>query len=444
MNLTSIKLCKAVNVCWNIQDKQLELSKYLLEGSVIPSTRDPYFTNLSGMRENYAFVWNPIQFTKHNRSDKELAIAILEEQPALIMKRYFASNTMHLLHDEILPGLATILHHDNLRGKIVDRLIVTLDDIGPSDTDIMMTWLGQFWDIDRLQANIRFKNGFKPTEKLDYVCFKEAYVGMDSLSTSWYHYGFEMSQGPIEGIDRDLVGRNVRSAIEWIKDQIYKIFDVSEAKVIEADVIKALNLLKSNSKSEGSNDKTPTKGPVILIASRTKTRLILNEPELMQKLKEAFPSASEISFIRQEETEIEELIVKLSTATILIGMHGALLALAAFLPPGAILIEMFPFGIPVNNYQPYKTLAELPEMKIKYGAWVNTREEEPFNVGHEERPIYSGGLKGFPDSYKNGVKFTKTVPPHRCCYSPFWLFRIFQDTVVNPEEVIQLIKYLNK
>ena len=81
-------------------------------------------------------------------------------------------------------------------------------------------------------------------------------------------------------------------------------------------------------------------------------------------------------------------------------------------------------------------------MKIKYAAWVNRREDEPFNVGHPERTIHSGGLKGFPESYQNGIKTIKTVPLHTCCYSPYWLYRIFQDTIVNSEEVIQLIKDL--
>lgn len=440
MNVTSLKLCKIINACWNVKEKRLETSNHLYEGTTFPSTSDPYFTNLSGMRENYAFVWNPSVFSKQNQSGEKLKIAFIEDQPVLLIKRYFASNPMHLLHDEILPGLATIIYHKNLRERIDDRLIISLDDAGPSETDIMMTWLGQFWSMNRLQATLRFRNGFKPTDHLDYVCFKESYVGLDSVSTSWYHYGFEVPQGPIENINKELVGKNVRNVAEWVKSQLYQIFEISEPKLNESEVKNSLNLLKSS--LESKNHLKPSKGPVILIASRTRTRLILNEPELKRKLQEAFPLASEINFIRQETMQIEDLIIKISKASILIGMHGALLSLAAFLPPGGVLIELFPFGVPVNNYTPYKTLANLPEMNIKYASWVNKIEDEPFNLGHPERTIHSGGLKGFPDSYKNGIKATKTVPQHHCCYSPFWLFRIFQDTMVNSEEVIQLIKEL--
>ena len=35
---------------------------------------------------------------------------------------------------------------------------------------------------------------------------------------------------------------------------------------------------------------------------------------------------------------------------------------------------------------------------------------------------------------------TKTVPQHLCCKSPYWLYRIYQDTIVNTEEIITLVQ----
>ena len=35
---------------------------------------------------------------------------------------------------------------------------------------------------------------------------------------------------------------------------------------------------------------------------------------------------------------------------------------------------------------------------------------------------------------------TKTVPQHICCKSPYWLYRIYQDTEVNITEIKELIK----
>ena len=404
----------------------------MYEGSTVPDESEIYFTNLSGMRENMAFVWFMKSFTTTEKENDEIAVGWIEEgNPALLIKRYLAYNTMHLLHDEILPSLATILHHKNLRESVSERMIVSLDDVGPNPNDMMMTWLGQFWRINNLQATLRYRNSLKPNQTLDYICFKEAYVGLDSPSTSWYHYGFERAQGPIKNISKDVVGGNVRSAVEWIKDELF--YDSERKKLVESDVKELFEMLK---KSTLKSLKTRAK---ILIASRTQTRLILNEEELMEKLKSAFPSA-QIEFIRQETMELEALIMEISESIVLIGMHGALLALSAFLPPGALLIEMFPFGVPAENYTPYKTLSNLPKMNIKYITWTNSREDPPFNVGHPGRHFTSGGLIHFPASYQEGIKSSKTVPNHKCCYSPFWLYRIFQDTNVDSDAIIHIIK----
>lgn len=35
---------------------------------------------------------------------------------------------------------------------------------------------------------------------------------------------------------------------------------------------------------------------------------------------------------------------------------------------------------------------------------------------------------------------TTTVPRHKCCTSPFWLYRIYQDTKIHLDEVTDLIR----
>lgn len=333
---------------------------------------------------------------------------------------------MHLLHDEVLPALATILYHKRLREKVEDRLVVTIDDHGPVGTDEMMTWLGQFLRLNNLQARLRMMNGLKQDEYLDYICFRDAYLGLDSPSTSWYHYGLAVPQGPIEGIDRELVGSNVRAAADWFKDEIFG----KGRKIKEVDVTEILENLRNQVRGR--------KQAKITIVSRLGTRLILNEKELEEKIQAAFPTAR-VQIIRHEGAAIEELISKISDSVVLIGMHGALISLATFLPPGAVLIEMFPYGIPAENYTPYKTLSELPGMNIKYASWVNPMKDEPFNVGHPDRHFTAGGLRGYPASYQMGIKEHKTVPPHKCCYSPFWIYKIFQDTHVQPDAIINII-----
>lgn len=51
-----------------------------------------------------------------------------------------------------------------------------------------------------------------------------------------------------------------------------------------------------------------------------------------------------------------------------IGLHGSILAMAMFLPMGALLVELYPYAVPADNYTPYKTMANLDGMfcALKY------------------------------------------------------------------------------
>ena len=37
------------------------------------------------------------------------------------------------------------------------------------------------------------------------------------------------------------------------------------------------------------------------------------------------------------------------------------------------------------------------------------------------------------------IKDTKTVPPHLCCSDPYWIFRIYHDTIVDVNAIITLV-----
>ena len=49
-----------------------------------------------------------------------------------------------------------------------------------------------------------------------------------------------------------------------------------------------------------------------------------------------------------------------------IGMHGSILIMTMFCRRGTVFLELFPFGVPPENYTPYKTLAGLSGMGIVY------------------------------------------------------------------------------
>jgi protein O-mannose beta-1,4-N-acetylglucosaminyltransferase len=118
-------------------------------------------------------------------------------------------------------------------------------------------------------------------------------------------------------------------------------------------------------------------------------------------------------------------------------MHGSLLTLAMFCRRGTVLLEMFPFGVPSKDYLPYKTLAELTGMDIVYRAWENSDESSSKTYPNREK--MKGGIMHLPESERNAIMQSKSVKPHLCCVDPTWLFRIYQDTIVNLDEIVGLL-----
>ena len=153
------------------------------------------------------------------------------------------------------------------------------------------------------------------------------------------------------------------------------------------------------------------------ITSKT-TRLILNENELIEKLKAAFPEYETIQFFSEES--IASASEMIHSTSVLIGMHGALVILSMFLPQKATLIELFFFGVDPKNYTPYKTVSDL--IGVKYKTWTNVREDPPFSIVHDDKSFYLGGIK------------------HLRASPAIFQYGRFQDTFVDVEAVIKLIK----
>jgi protein O-mannose beta-1,4-N-acetylglucosaminyltransferase len=398
--------CFFENVCYNLEGNEnvLEISS-------------------EGYRENYDFprrhklllnscrdyLKAPVRLTnvkvfEEERKDKEKKVLYIDN-PTLLYSRFVANNLMHVLHDDVFPLLLTISSLPELLDEVETgeaRLLVTIDPHSALFFQDFYAWMGQF-------LNVRNIIDLVPNpQNISHVCFKKAVTGLNT-DAQWYHYGMLKPQGPIDGIDRNRVGSNLRTLVDWMKYDKLKLA-------------------------------TPSKPPkMITLLSRRGNRLILNELALQESLRTAFPS-HEVKIISEEHTPLLEMISIVHNSSVLIGMHGALLSLALFLEPKAVLVELFPFGIPAEDYTPYKTLASLPELDIFYRSWTNPREESPDNVYHDSRHRFHGGLKHFPASYEAGIKATKTVPRHVCCYSPFWTFRIYQDTIVDSKAIIELIQ----
>eukprot|EP00117_Sycon_ciliatum_P015957 scpid39424/ scgid5265/ Uncharacterized glycosyltransferase AGO61 len=238
------------------------------------------------------------------------------------------------------------------------------------------------------------------------TCFEHATIGLDKTST-WYQYGFDSGpQGAIP--DSNASAAHIRQFVKFA----YASYGIQQPGRVP----------ESFSSSIEHRDTWHT-----CILARKHTRLILNEQELVSWLTERYSLPTDVIYI--EEKSPQELIAAMRCCHTLVGMHGSALILAMFLPPGAALLELFPFAIAADKFTPYKTMAGLLGDYLVYDAWVNTNER--LTVTHADRGKELGGLSHLPASEQNQIKRSSLVLPKPCCDDPEWLYRIYQDTTID-------------
>ena len=102
------------------------------------------------------------------------------------------------------------------------------------------------------------------------------------------------------------------------------------------------------------------------------------------------------------------------------------------------MVELFPYAVNPQHYTPYKTLASLPGMGIIYRSWRNM---DPLHtLGHPTRQWDRGGISHLSEEEQKRIMDSPEVPQHLCCRDPEWLYRIYQDTIVDVQNVASLIK----
>jgi protein O-mannose beta-1,4-N-acetylglucosaminyltransferase len=245
---------------------------------------------------------------------------------------------------------------------------------------------------------LRFKEHL--TEEKHITRFEEAYVGNSKIA-NWYHYGFGSPQGPIP--NKTVNGHYVRQVASYIQ---YKL-GIEDNQELDT----------------------------LVVFSRKSNRLLINENQLLETL--ALRYNLKKTFVRMEDHSFEEQVSILKRTKVAIGLHGSILIMAMFLPPGSILIELFPFAVPSDNYTPYRTLCGLDGINIAYRPWENKHEKN--NIMYPNRPLYEGGIMHLSDAEQKKIRETYTVPKHICCTDPYWLFRIYQDTIVDINEIAELV-----
>lgn len=237
------------------------------------------------------------------------------------------------------------------------------------------------------------------------VRFARAHIGL-SRALTWYQYGYTGPQGPIAG--KTVNGSEVRWMARFIAERM--------------GVPGTLGPVTPSNPRPGD----------LVIFSRLSNRRVLNERALATGLAAAY--GREPVFVRLEELSLTRAVAIMGGAELVVGMHGSIHALDLFLPPGARVIELYPFAVPPDNYTPYKTLAQLTG--LEYRAWANPDRQS--SIGHPDWPPLLGGLGHLDESERNRIIELETVPAHRCCEDPVWLYKIYQDTNVDVDALVQL------
>ena len=318
---------------------------------------------------------------KQTFGNHNLTTANFTKPTSYMLTRFKPDNLMHVIHDDILPLLAVL---DKLYGAHTGPLPVRL--VFADDYGVM--------PYDELYQNIS-------TFPLLYSsdgCYEKLIFGSDR-STLWYQYGFRQPQGPVPHSKR-----SIATEITKFKGIFFNQSSASE---------------------------------LITILSRKETRVILNEDVLSIRLAKKF--SSRVKSIDLETHSLSEIIDVISRSSVVISMHGALLSSIIFMPANSTVLELYPYAVNPDNYTPYKTLASI--LDINYISWVNRHED--MTVGHADYPPHLGGLLHLSADKQEEIINQTQVPPHLCCEDESWLYHIYQDTIVNVEEILSLLEQVS-
>ncbi|GIY52926.1 protein O-linked-mannose beta-1,4-N-acetylglucosaminyltransferase 2 [Caerostris extrusa] len=167
-----------------------------------------------------------------------------------------------------------------------------------------------------------------------------------------------------------------------------------------------------------------------LLLVRKHNRKILNQAEVLQVIYKN--SGLKTLAIGLDSSSVLEVIEEILNSSLVIAMHGSLLILSLFLDHHSAVIELFPFGINPDISTPYKSLCEQSGLNLFYRSWQNDVQSNTFP--HPEYPPEFGGISHLSSKDQEKIQ-NSVVKPFLCCDDPVWLYRIYQDTVVDTQSL---------
>ncbi|KAJ3030535.1 UNVERIFIED_CONTAM: Protein O-linked-mannose beta-1,4-N-acetylglucosaminyltransferase 2 [Siphonaria sp. JEL0065] len=439
-NTLATRVCKFRNICFN---KKINWFIVRNEASFlkgVPSMEDmnkdvrPGLVEISTIEDHPYTTWGYDEVSQFAPDFLNRKVRYHTDF-TILFKRFHASNIMHSLHDDVLP----LFHHireviggfmqeyPHFEFDLRNHRIQFVDDYEITETFRPFQYLTDL-PIGKLS---------ELTEDPDLItCFRDATAGVRKLTT-WYQYGFSGPQGPIK--NKFVNGFHVRMVADFFTSRLglptQDYYGESNDLMLDSAKGKAianpLNKLGA-SKTTGVDYIGPD---LIIILSRTRNRLIVNEKALAEHLERTFKH--QVLLVRNEDHTLEEQIILMRRAKVVVAMHGSILIMGMFCRKGTVILELYPWAVPSENYTPYKTMSQLHGMHLVYRSWENKHPNN--SISHPDWVEQLGGIAHLPKDEQQKILDTPTVPPHQCCVDPYWLFRIYQDTIVDIPEITDVL-----
>ena len=389
------KICHFHNICYIPKEEQFVffVGKDSVKGN-IDKHQGSHFLALSSVHDLDGLMFSMSELPSNVSGDFDIEWI---RETTIILSRFKPDNIMHVLHDDVIPlhyTLRLLLPKSDAKGGYDVRLLF-MDDFDAHHSEMLYKIFSSYPIMHKVSLVTDFPH------KL--LCFNDAYAGL-SRYTTWYHYGFKMPQGPIQ--NKVLTSEIIWNTVKYIEESL-RCADHTSLSV---------------------------NGDYLVLFSRKENRLILNEDELkFDMIKTVKMKIVSASFEDQTLCEMIELVKK---SRGLLGMHGSSLILSMFLKPKSILVELFPYAVNPSHYTPYKTLLDISGMQIVYKAWQNMDKNS--SLGFPNRDKIEGGISHLSLDEQKEIMDQSEVPLHLCCDNASWLYHIYQDTIVDVQEVANL------
>jgi len=353
------RLCRFKNLCYLPAHDAFFITKANTTTlNNIPVKKQDALIDLTSLQDHSAFYFDYTEVSQSAPEFRNHKVRYVEK-PTFLMSRFHAGNIMHTLHDDVI-GLYFVLKEFAYQGAAEDMY-------EPFSKDHYVQFLDQHGAGE--YANIF---GFLTDNPILYrpdlvkdqntiTCYRDAVVG-NSKQANWYHYGFGSPQGPIP--NKTVDGTQVREVSNYLLHKAGLLSSPFGGRVTSPPENVMTKKVKTMFAEAGV---TSDDQEVIVIFSRRRNRKLSNEKELAAELKEEFQLA--VVYVRMEELTFLEQLAILQRTRVAIGMHGSILIMGMFLPENAILIELYPYAVPSENYTPYRKMASLPGMNLIYRAW---------------------------------------------------------------------------